>query len=72
MVKLEGLTKRQMIIAECLWNKCDTQGDVQAVLKHFGKDADLVYELLTAAALDEYMAVDEAEAILKRFNAPTA
>ncbi|NCY08615.1 MAG: hypothetical protein EBX30_15770 [Betaproteobacteria bacterium] len=68
MVKIEGLTKNQKIIAECLWNKCDTQRDVEAVLELYGRDARTVYELLTATALDEYMAVDEARVILQRFQ----
>ncbi|NBO29987.1 MAG: hypothetical protein EBV10_12290 [Synechococcaceae bacterium WB6_1A_059] len=68
MVKIEGLTKNQKIIAEFMWNQCDTQRDVEAVLELYGRDARTVYELLTATALDEYMAVDEARVILQRFQ----
>lgn len=68
MVKIEGLTKNQKIIAEVLWHKCDTQRDVEAVLHHYGHDARVVYELLTATALDQYMEVDEARVLLQRFQ----
>ena len=39
MITLHGLTKNQRIIADTLWNKCQSQSDVDAVLKHFGHDA---------------------------------
>ena len=68
MVKIEGLTKNQKIIADFMWNKCETQRDVEAVLHHYGHDARIVYELLTATALDQYMEVDEARVILQRFQ----
>ena len=64
MITIEGLTKNQRIIAECLYHRCDTQRDVEAVLEHYGKDARTVYELLTAAALDQYMATDLAEELI--------
>ena len=58
MITIDGLTKKQQIIADCLYHKCRTQGDVEAVLRYYGKDARIVYELPTAAALDSYMATD--------------
>lgn len=68
MITLQGLTKRQVIIAECLWNHCETQRDVEAVLANYGKDARTVYELLTAATMDQYMDVTEAKEILDRIK----
>lgn len=58
MITIEGLSKKQQIIADCFYYRCHTQRDVEAVLHHYGKDARTVYELLTAAALDSYMETD--------------
>lgn len=69
MITLQGLTKKQHIIAEALWHKCQTQNDVNAVLKVFGHDARVVYELMIAHTMDQYMAVDEAKEVLDRIAA---
>jgi len=64
MIEIQGLTKNQRIIADFLYHRCDTQRDVEAVLEHYGRDARTVYELLTAATLDQYMATDLAEELI--------
>ncbi|NBS92482.1 MAG: hypothetical protein EBT17_06080 [Actinobacteria bacterium] len=64
MIAIDGLTKNQRIIADFMWNKCHTQGDVEAVLRHYGKDARIVYEMMTAVSLDSYMATDLAEQVI--------
>ncbi|NDB14729.1 MAG: hypothetical protein EBX53_10035, partial [Betaproteobacteria bacterium] len=69
MIAIDGLTKNQRIIAEFMWNKCHTQGDVEAVLRHYGPDARIVYEMITAASLDQYMATDLANELLQRYMA---
>jgi hypothetical protein len=69
VITIDGLTKNQRIIAEFMWNKCETQRDVEAVLRHYGHDARLVYELMTAAALDQYTETTEAQEILQRYMA---
>ena len=69
MLEITGLTKNQAIIAECLWTKCHTTRDVEAVLAHYGKDARTVYELLTAAYLDLYNETDLAKELLDRIAA---
>lgn len=64
MIAIDGLTKNQRIIADFMWNRCHTQRDVEAVLHHYGKDARIVYEMMTAASLDQYMATDLAEEVI--------
>ena len=64
MIEIQGLTENQRIIADFLYHRCDTQRDVEAVLEHYGRDARTVYELLTAATLDQYMATDLAEELV--------
>lgn len=68
MVTLQGLSKRQVIIAECLWNKCQTQRDVDAVLEHYGRDARIVYEMLVAESMDQYTEVQDAAEYLTKFQ----
>lgn len=68
MVTLQGLSKRQVIIAECLWNKCQTQRDVDTVLDLFGRDARIVYELLVAETMDQYQQVEDAAEYLTKFQ----
>lgn len=68
MITIEGLTRGQMIIADTLWNKCETPQDVAAVIKVFGPEARMVYELIIAATMDQYMETNEAKQILERFR----
>jgi len=69
MIALHGLTKKQHIIAEALWHKCQTQNDVDAVLRMFGHDARVVYELMIAHTMDQYQGVEEAKELLDRIAA---
>lgn len=59
-ITLNGLTKDQKIIAECLWNKCQTQKDVDAILHVYGHQAHVVYNMIVAAAMDQYQDTEEA------------
>lgn len=68
MVVIEGLSRRQRIIADTLWNKCRTEADVQTVLAMFGHDARVVYEMIMAATMDQYMETQDAEQILAQFR----
>ena len=69
MITLQGLTKKQHIIADALWHKCQSQSDVDAVLKHFGHDARVVYELIMARSMDQIMDTDLAEIVIDRIRA---
>jgi hypothetical protein len=67
MIEIQGLTRRQRILADTLWNKCLTQNEVDYVLNTFGVDARIVYEMIIAHTMDQYMNTDEAQIILERF-----
>lgn len=67
MIELDGLTRRQRILADTLWNKCHSQKDVDYVLKTFGHDARVVYEMILAHAMDQYTETDEALMVLERY-----
>jgi len=69
MITLHGLTKNQRILADTLWNKCQSQNDVDAVLRHFGHDARVVYELILAHSMDQIMDTDLAEIVIDRIRA---
>jgi hypothetical protein len=69
MITLHGLTKNQRILADTLWNKCQSQKDVDTVLEMFGVDARIVYEMMVAHTMDQYQGVDEAQDYLSRFQA---
>ena len=69
MITLHGLTKNQRILADTLWNKCQSQKDVDTVLAMFGVDARIVYEMMVAHTMDQYQGVDEAQDYLSRFQA---
>lgn len=67
MIELHGLTRKQRRLADTLWNKCQTQKDVDAVLAIFGVDARIVYEMMIAHTMDQYMHTDEAMLVLERY-----
>lgn len=68
MIEIQGLTRRQRILADTLWNKCQTQKDVDTVLSMFGVDARIVYEMMIAHTMDQYQGVDEAALLLDRIR----
>ena len=67
MIELHGLSRRQRILADTLWHKCQSQKDVDAVLALFGVDARIVYEMMVAHAMDQYMHTDEAMLVLEKY-----
>lgn len=50
--------KRQCAIADLLW-ACKDIEDVQAVIRVFGQEAEIVYNMIVAAAFDEELAKQE-------------
>jgi hypothetical protein len=67
MIELHGLTRKQRILADTLWNKCQSQKDVDTVLDLFGVDARIVYEMMVAHTMDQYMNTDEAMLVLEKY-----
>ena len=66
MITLEGLTKNQRILADTFWYACQSQSDVDAVLRQFGKDARTVYELIIAHSMDQIQDTDLAEIVIDK------
>lgn len=67
MIELHGLTRKQRILADTLWNKCQTQKDVDYILQTFGVDARIVYEMMMAHSMDQYTGTEEAMMVLERY-----
>lgn len=67
MIKLEGLTERQVQIAEMLW-KCNSLEDVDRLVRNmpesYRKDAVILREMMIAASLDSYQETQLAERAL--------
>ena len=62
MIKLEGISKKDVEICKLLWN-CDTLEAVDAMIKAmppaYKKRAVVMRELMTAAELDQVEDIDE-------------
>jgi nicotinic acid mononucleotide adenylyltransferase len=56
MIKIEGLSKRQMKIADLLW-ACSTIEETEELVEQIGKEADVVRELMLLAGIDELVEV---------------
>ena len=63
-MEIRFANKDQCAIADLLW-AAETQEEVQVVLKAFGKQAEIVYNMMVAAAFDEVNDVSQAAEILE-------
>ncbi len=52
MIVLNGLTKRQAVIAQLLWT-AETWEQTEAIVQAYGKEANTVRYLLALACIDE-------------------
>jgi hypothetical protein len=67
MIEIPGLTSRQCMIADMIW-EAPTMKDVSAIVQAIGPDAAVVRDMLLAATYDEFAETDLAEDILKKFQ----
>lgn len=67
MIEITFKTHEQTRIAELLWN-CETNREVDVVLKTFGLDAYIVREMMIAATFDQVEDVAFAQQVLKPFR----
>ena len=63
MIELQLKTHEQTVIADLLWN-CETDREVNVVLKTFGIEAYIVRELMIAATFDQVEETHLAERVL--------
>jgi hypothetical protein len=57
----------QVKIADLLW-VAETQEEVNVILKVFGHDARVVYELMTAATFDQIEDTPDADRVIQRYR----
>lgn len=64
-MELKLRNQAQVKIADLLWSAQSTE-EVDQILRVFGHDARVVFELMTAATFDEVESVDQAQSELAR------
>lgn len=57
----------QVKIADLLWS-AQSQDEVNSILRVFGHDARVVYELMVAETFDDVADLQQAEALLAQFR----
>jgi len=62
-LKLQNPT--QVAIADLLW-VAETDEEVAVIRKVFGRDADIVYNMMVAATFDQYTDTPDADRVIKR------
>ena len=66
-MSIDGLSKRQMIIATLLW-ETESWEETELIIEQFGVEAKVIRELIVLEAIDELVwrngACDQAEQIL--------
>lgn len=57
----------QCKIADLIW-EAQSREDVDKIIRVFGHDARVVYNMIVAASFDQVDSIDEAEAVLRKFQ----
>jgi hypothetical protein len=52
MIRIEGLTKRQLKIADLIW-ACSTFEETEDIVQKIGREADVIRELVLLGAIDK-------------------
>lgn len=65
-MEIRFANQKQVAIADLLW-AANTQDEAQAVIRVFGKEAEIVYNMIVAAAFDEVNDVTQAQELLEKF-----
>jgi len=66
-MEIEFKTKLHNHIADLMWEADDDQ-KVKDIIKVYGVDGQIVYNMIMAAFFDEVMDTDIAEAVLKKYT----
>ena len=66
-MELQLQNRAQHLIADLLWT-ASSQDEVASILRRFGHDARVVYELMIAATFDQVEDTDLAEQVLDKFR----
>ena len=66
-MEIRFANQKQCAIADLLW-AANTEQEAQAVIRVFGKEAEVVYNMIVAAAFDEVNDVTQAAEILENLK----
>lgn len=66
-MELQLQNPAQHKIADLLW-VAQSQQEVNVILRVFGHDARVVYEMMIAATFDDVDSVEDAEAVLRKYR----
>ena len=64
-MEIQFATELQKHIADLLW-KAQGKDDVKAVIKVYGKEAEVVFHMIMASFYDDVDAVDLAQEVIER------
>ncbi len=64
-LKLQNAAQHK--IADLLW-VAQSQQEVNAILRVFGHDAQVVYNMMVAETFDDVDSVEDAEAVLRKYR----
>lgn len=67
MMEIIFQNKRQVDIADLLWEAQDDQA-VKKILKHYGKEAEVVHNMMVSHYLDSVTDTDLANEIIRNFK----
>jgi hypothetical protein len=71
MIQIEGLTRKQRLLADIIWSFNDkgaVERFVASLPKKDRRDAETIVEMMILAFLDEVDNTDEAQSILKEYT----
>jgi len=66
-MELKLQNSQQVMIADLLWTAEDMDA-VESIIDQFGREAELVYELMVATSLDEVDDFSEAAELIKKVS----
>jgi hypothetical protein len=66
-ISIQGLTDRQSVIADILWN-CQSQADADHIVRILGQEAEVVKAMIIAAYFDHITDTDLAKDLLDKFK----
>ncbi len=64
---ITGFTKRQVEMADKLWN-CQSTEEMLVMVEILGKDAEVVRDMIIAGTLDDFEGTDIAQHILSTYR----
>ena len=71
MIEIQGLTRKQMVLADIMWaisTRDGVENFIRTLPRADQQDCRVIIELMQMAFLDEVHSTDEAKAVLAKFT----